>query len=56
VQSARPVPGPEVQGALGVLRGHKVVTSQESERVGVAGVVLEGGQVRTRLHVPVVRC
>ena len=52
-QSARPVPGPEVQGALGVLCGHEVVTSQKGKRVWAANVVLEGGQVRPCLHIPV---
>src|SRR5579875_1084957 len=46
------VPGPEVEGALGVLCSDYVVPPQEAECVWAAGVVLEGGQVRSRLHVP----
>jgi len=49
------VPGPKVQHALGLLRGHQVVAAEQAQCVAAAGIILEGGQEGARVNIPVLK-
>ncbi len=46
------VPGPKVQHALGLLRGHQVVAAEQAQCVAAAGIVLKGGQECAGVNIP----